>query len=185
MMRVPWSAVFGNARPVEVEIGPGRGDAILAFAAAAPDTNFFGIEHKGGAASGIAAAAARRGLGNVRVVGGDARCVVASLIPDASVAAYHVYFPDPWPKTTHRHRRLMTPALAAAIARTLVPGGVIHVASDLEPVTKDMEARLVAAGLTRTPGALPVPRPPTRFETRYAKAGTHYARLTRPATGVR
>jgi tRNA (guanine-N7-)-methyltransferase len=178
-MRVPWSAVFGDERPVEVEIGPGRGDTLLAFAAAAPETNFFGIEHKAGAATAIAVAAARRGLGNVRVVGGDARCIVARLVPDASVAAYHIYFPDPWPKRGHHHRRLMTAELAAAIARTLVAGGAVHVASDLASVTGDLAARLADAGLTRTPEALPLPRPPTRFETRYARAGTHYARLVR------
>ena len=43
MTRVPWSAVFGDDRPVEVEIGPGRGDTLLAFAAARPATNFFAI----------------------------------------------------------------------------------------------------------------------------------------------
>jgi tRNA (guanine-N7-)-methyltransferase len=178
-MHVPWSAVFGDDRPVEVEIGPGRGDTILAFARARPGTNFFGIEHKAGAASAIAVAAARRGLRNVRVVGGDARCIVARLVPDASVAAYHIYFPDPWPKRGHHHRRLMTADVASAVARTLVPGGAVHVASDLASVTDDLAAHLAAAGLTRTPEALPLPRPATRFETRYALAGTHYARLVR------
>ena len=56
----------------------------------------------------IAVAARRRGLMNVRAIAADARCVLARLIPDASVAAYHLYFPDPWPKTRHRQRRLVT-----------------------------------------------------------------------------
>jgi len=179
-MRVPWSAVFGNERPVEVEIGPGRGETILALAAASPDRNFFGIERKAGAAAAIAAAAARRALANVRLVGGDARCIVARLVPDASVAAYHVYFPDPWPKTGHRHRRLMTPDFAAAVARTLVPGGAVHVASDLPALTADLHTRLAAAGLVPHPTATAPPRPPTKFERRYATTGTHYTCLVRP-----
>src|SRR5262249_55917432 len=89
-----WQAVLGNPRPVEIEIGPGRGDVLLAFAAARPDTNFFAIEHAGGLAETLAAAARARGLGNARVVAGDARCVLG-LVPSASVAAVHVYFPDP------------------------------------------------------------------------------------------
>ena len=179
-MRVLWSTIFGNQRRVEVEIGPGRGDALLGFAAAAPDTNFFGIEQKAGAADALAAAATRRGLTNVRVVAGDARCIVGQLVPDVSVAAYHVYFPDPWPKNGHRHRRLMTPAFAAEVVRTLARGGAVHVASDLPWLAADLRSHLAAVGLSEAPDAVPPPRPRTRFERRYAQAGTHYAHLVRP-----
>src|SRR5438445_71416 len=78
-IRLPWAAVFGNDHPVEVEIGPGRGDLLLALAAAAPATNFFAIERAARAAAAIAEKAAERRLTNVRVVAGDARCVVARL----------------------------------------------------------------------------------------------------------
>jgi tRNA G46 methylase TrmB len=152
-----WRAVFGNAHAVEVEIGPGLGDVLLAYAASAPGTNFFGIEHRPGAADAILRRAARLGLRNVRAVTGDARCIVAHLVPDASVSAYHVYFPDPWPKRRHhRKRRLSGQATAAADA-------------------------FVRAGLERVPNPVPPPgRPITLFERKYACAGTHYARLLRP-----
>src|SRR5262249_10334397 len=128
---VPWCGVFGDDRPVEVEIGPGRGEMLLAAAAAAPERNFFGIERTLGAAARIARAARDLGLENVRVIGADARCVIARLVPERSVTAYHVFFPDPWPKTRHRRRRLVSVAFAADVARTLVPGGALHLASDL------------------------------------------------------
>ncbi len=85
--RVPWAAVFGSDRPVEVEIGPGRGDLLLALAAAAPATNFFAIERAAHAAAAITEKAAARRLANVRVVAGDAPCIVARLVAEASVAA--------------------------------------------------------------------------------------------------
>src|SRR5437879_4289122 len=107
--RVPWSQVFGNDRPVEVEIGPGRGELLLAYAAAAPSSNFFAIERAARAAAAIMEKVAARRLANLRVVAGDARCIIARLVPDASVAAHHVYFPDPWPKPRHRVRRLTAP----------------------------------------------------------------------------
>jgi tRNA (guanine-N7-)-methyltransferase len=176
---VPWSAVFGNPRPVEVEIGPGRGETLLAFAAAAADVNFFGIERSGGAAAAIVARAAARGLANVRVVAGDARCIVARLVPAASVAAYHVYFPDPWPKRGHQGRRLMHGGLASDLARTLVPGGRVHLATDLPLLLDDFHRRLVAAGLCPVPGAEAPPRPRTRFERRYGAGGTYYACFAR------
>src|SRR3989441_4535444 len=75
--RVSWAAVFGNDGPVEVEIGPGRGELLLTFAAAAPATNFFAIERAARAAAAIMEKAAERRLANVRVVAGDARCIIA------------------------------------------------------------------------------------------------------------
>ena len=179
--RVPWAAVFGNDRPVEVEIGPGRGDVLLALAAAAPATNFFAIERAARSAAAITAKAVERRLTNVRVVTGDARCIIARLVPDASVAAYHIYFPDPWPKTRHRARRLNDPSFAGEVARTLARGGVLHLASDLRPLVDDFAAVLAAAGLVPEAAAVPPPgRPTTAFERKYARAGTHYARWRRP-----
>jgi tRNA (guanine-N7-)-methyltransferase len=164
-----------------VEIGPGRGELLLALAAAAPSVNFFAVERSAGAAAAIDARAAQRGLANVRVVAGDARCVVGRLVPDASVAVYHLYFPDPWPKTRHRHRRLASEPFARDLARTLAPGGELDLASDLRSLVDDFAALLAAAGLARVPGASPpAGRPTTSFERRYARDGTHYVRFVRP-----
>jgi tRNA (guanine-N7-)-methyltransferase len=178
---VPWGTVFGNQRPVEVEIGPGRGETLLAFAAAAAEVNFFAIERSGGAAAAITRRAAALGLANVRVVAGDARCIVARLVPAASVAAYHLYFPDPWPKRGHEGRRLLTGTLPDDLARSLVPGGTVHVATDLPALLEDFQRRLIAAGLRPVASADPPPRPRTSFERRYAAGGTHYARFSRPS----
>ena len=165
-----------------MEIGPGRGELLLALAAAAPGSNFFAVERVAAAADAIMVRAAARGLANVRVVAGDARCLVARLVPDASVSAYHVYFPDPWPKTGHRHRRLATAAFARDVARTLVPGGAVHVASDLRTVVERFVEVLATAGLRVVPDASPpAARPTTAYERKYAGDGTHYARLVRPS----
>src|SRR5262249_4880039 len=97
-----------------------------------------------------------------------------------SVAAYHVYFPDPWPKTGHRHRRLATEPFARDVARTLAPGGAVHVASDLRALVDRFAAVLAAAGLRPVADAAPPPgRPTTAFERKYAGGGTHYVRLLR------
>ena len=176
-----WFAVFGNHHPVEVEIGPGRGEALLVWAAAAPATNFFAIERSGRAAEALRAAAARRGLENVRVVAGAAQCVLAHGVADDSVEAYHIYFPDPWPKTRHRHRRLFGGKLAGELRRTLVPGGAVHLASDIARLIADLSTHCVDAGLVTDVGGEAPVRPTTSFERRYAGAGTFYARLVRPA----
>ncbi len=175
-----WHAIFADAHPVEVEIGPGRGEMVLAYAAAAPETNFFAIERARSRAEAIMGKAAARGLRNLRVIAGDARCVVG-LLPSASVAAYHIFFPDPWPKTRHRARRLFfDDVFAGDLARTLALGGSVHVATDLPELLEAMCTRLSAAGLMRQPDAtLQAARPTTSFERRYALNGTCYARFTR------
>jgi tRNA (guanine-N7-)-methyltransferase len=176
-----WEPVFGNDRPVEVEVGPGRGDVLFAFAARRPDVNFFAVEHASGAAEALAARARAEGVANVRVIAGDARCVVARILPAASVAAYHIYFPDPWPKTRHRERRLFyRPGVAAELARTLVPDGRLHVATDLEWLFRSMVRAIEAGGFEQVDEPGPV-RPITRYERSYGKAGTWAAtfRVTR------
>jgi tRNA (guanine-N7-)-methyltransferase len=179
----PWRVLFGNDRPVEIEIGPGRGDVLLAFAAARPQVNFFGVEHVRSAAEHVATRLHAAGVRNARVLGADAACVVEHLLPPTSVAAYHIYFPDPWPKHRHRKRRLVTPAFAAAMARTLAPGGAVHVATDVGTLFDDVARVLVAAGLTRRDDAPAPARPATRFEQKYAGAGTFAATFSSPAAG--
>jgi len=176
-----WLAIFGNAHPVELEIGPGRGDVLLSLAAARPDSNFFAIERSAGLAEAIMIRAGALGLSNARVIAGDARCILAEVVPPGSVAAVHVYFPDPWPKTRHRHRRLFDrPGTAEAIARVLVPGGSVHVASDLPWLHRLMRERLGSAGLLEVAPCLPA-RPVSKFERKYAAAGTHTATFVKRA----
>jgi tRNA (guanine-N7-)-methyltransferase len=175
-----WRAVFGNARPVEIEIGPGRGDVITAFAAAHPGVNFFGIEAQAWYAARCQARAARLRLGNVRVIAADARCVLRHLVPDASVHAIHVYFPDPWPKKRHGKRRLFSTGFTADLRRVLVTGGVVYVATDLEEVFAAMRGALLSAGFTPDRAVPARSRPTTRFEEKYAAAGTHQATFRAP-----
>jgi tRNA (guanine-N7-)-methyltransferase len=171
---------------VEIEIGPGRGEVLFAAATAAPERNFFAIERTPRAVDGLRREAARRRLANVRALAADARCVIARLVPDASVAAYHIYFPDPWPKRRHHHRRLVDPDFAPHLHRTLVPGGLLTLATDLADLLESYAHDLVAAGLLRLAGDPPRARPTTHFERRYATGGTHHAGFLRqPMDGRR
>ncbi len=129
-----WRAVFSNDLPVEVEIGPGTGTFLLAAAARCPHTNFLGIEHSHSRAERLRRAIEARDVRNTRVLTADASCVVARLIPPESVGAYHIYFPDPWWKRRHHRRRLFTAPFVAALTRTLVRGGRIFIATDVDDI---------------------------------------------------
>jgi len=90
----------------------------------------------------MAVRAGRRELANLRVACGDVRTIVNLLIPDGAVSAYHIYFPDPWPKARHHKHRMFSPALVAGIIRTLEDGGRVHVASDVREWADEMFAML-------------------------------------------
>ncbi len=66
------------------------------------------------------------------MIHGDAQRLFAELLPDASLAAVHVYFPDPWWKARHKKRRVMNPDFVRQIERTLSPGGTLHFWTDVE-----------------------------------------------------
>jgi len=168
-----WRFIFANGRPVEIEIGPGRGDVLFAFADQAPEVNFYAVEIGRSQTEHLTERARALGLRNVCVIAGDARCVVTRLVPTATVAAYHVYFPDPWPKTRHRHRRLFRPDFADGLRRTLVPGGRVHVASDLAWLFAHMDATRAGAGFVADPSAPARSRPVTPFERKYGRDGVH------------
>ena len=146
--RVPpfWSVLFGDDAPVEIEIGSGDGTFLAAAAARAPSTNFFGIERSPAKTRRLAARVARLGSARVRTLQADAACVVGALVPPASVTAYHVYFPDPWPKHRHAKRRVFTPNLIADLARTLVPGGRLLIASDVYGYARLIRLDVLADG---------------------------------------
>jgi tRNA (guanine-N7-)-methyltransferase len=125
-----WLQIFGNDRPVAVEIGPGRGEFLLASARRAPARNFYAIEHSASRTRETAAKLARAGLDNARVICGDAGCLI-ELLPAACVDAFHVLFPDPWWKRRHHKRRLWTPGFVAALRRALVCGGTVELITDV------------------------------------------------------
>lgn len=141
-----WSAVFGRVRPVEIEIGSGDGAFLLTIARQVPTHDFLGIERSPSKARRLAARLASAGLDNVRTLQGDATCIVATLLPSASVTTYHVYFPDPWPKRGHAARRIFREAFILELARTLVPDGRLQVATDVESYARVIDAGMLASG---------------------------------------
>ena len=129
---IDWTALFGNAHPVEIEVGFGKGMFLLAAAPAHPDVNYFGIEIVRKYALYAATRFAIRNLPNVKVACTDARALLRDRIPERSVQTVHVFFPDPWWKKRHHKRRLFTEEFVASVERMLVPGGRFHVVTDVE-----------------------------------------------------
>lgn len=143
------AAFGGKATPLEVEIGPGKDDFIIRAAQAEPETRFLAIECNRERADSLCRKTARAGVANVRVFLGDARDALPRLLSPGSVRAFHIHFPDPWPKRRHARHRLVQPALAAVLAERLAPGGRLTLMTDVQPYATHALACLEATpGLT-------------------------------------
>ena len=130
----PWDphSVVGGDAPLEIEVGTGKGLFLTGAAATFPDRRFIGIEIVGRYARFSAAKLAERNIDNARVLHADAVRVFRERVPDRSLAAVHVYFPDPWWKKRHHKRRVMTAEFVADIQRTLAIDGKLHFWTDVE-----------------------------------------------------
>jgi tRNA (guanine-N7-)-methyltransferase len=129
---IDWPTLFGNANPVELEVGFGKGLFLLTAALAHPDVNFVGIEIARKYQLFTATRMAKRNLHNVRLACGDARLFLRDCVGSGTLQAVHVYFPDPWWKKRHQKRRVFTPEFAAQCQRVLAPGGRLFLATDVE-----------------------------------------------------
>ncbi|MEO6065429.1 MAG: tRNA (guanosine(46)-N7)-methyltransferase TrmB [Lysobacterales bacterium] len=167
-----FDAVFGRHSARVIEIGFGNGEALHASALKDPTRDFIGIEvHRPGVGRVLNAAACDE-LGNLRVYRHDAVEVLRLEIAPASISELRVWFPDPWPKARHHKRRLINPEFAALAASRLVPGGVLHLATDWQDYAGQMRDVLQGEPLlesrSTTPGGF--------ADNQGARASTHFER---------
>ncbi|MCA9512601.1 MAG: tRNA (guanosine(46)-N7)-methyltransferase TrmB [Myxococcota bacterium] len=168
-----WEGVFAPelAPPLRlvVEIGFGRGEFLVAQAAARPDVAFVGVELSFKRVLKLARRMARGELRNARLVLGRGETVVDELLAPASVDEFWINFPDPWPKKRHAKNRLVQPPLVHALATRLVPGGVLHAATDDPAYAEQMDEVFAGEPLLENANA-PLrwrPEVPGRMHTAY------------------
>lgn len=164
------AALFGRDAPLVLEIGSGMGETTAAMAAADRSRDYLAVEaHLPGVAN-LLVLVERLGLTNVRVAHGDALDLVRRHVPEGTLDAVHVFFPDPWPKARHHKRRLVQPAHVALLRSRLRVGGTLHCATDWTDYADQMLDVLVGdPGLENTAdgfAARPAHRPVTKFEQR-------------------
>jgi tRNA (guanine-N7-)-methyltransferase len=170
-------AVFGRKAARVLEIGFGDGATLADLAAAAPQSDFLGVEVHPPGVGHCLLAIESRALTNLRLIAHDAVEVLANQLPPASFDEVLLYFPDPWPKKRHHKRRIVQPAFAALVADRLKPGGTFHLATDWEPYALQMlellnaEPRLTNAAPDRRWTEDPLARGATRFEQRGRRLG--------------
>lgn len=121
---------FGRQAPLIIEIGPGMGESLVPMAAARPEANVLAFEVYPPAVARILAKIAGHGAANVRIIQANAVDGLRLLDPDQPISELWTFFPDPWHKTKHRKRRLVTDEFADLVASRLQPGALWRLATD-------------------------------------------------------
>ncbi|MEJ2609239.1 MAG: tRNA (guanosine(46)-N7)-methyltransferase TrmB [Candidatus Thiodiazotropha sp.] len=170
-------ALFGNSQPVTLEIGFGNGEALSQLAARHPEQNFLGIEVHSPGVGHLMIKLDEYQCTNTRILQTDAMELLRHHIAPASLSRVLLYFPDPWHKRKHHKRRIVQAEFAEQVHRSLVPGGILHMATDWKDYAKQMMTVLSAeCGFTNQAGEgkfspRPISRPLTKFEQRGERLG--------------
>ncbi len=184
-------AWFGRRAPVVLEIGCGSGTSTLAMAQDEPDIDVIAVEIYRRGLAQLLSAIDREQVRNIRLIRGNALDVLQHLIAPGSLSGVRVFFPDPWPKARHHKRRLLQPVTIGVIADRLLPGGVLHAATDhpgyADQIAEvgDAEPRLVRVDPGTESLPISIVRPITKYETKAQDAGSAVTELIWEKTLIR
>lgn len=168
------ASLFQRTADLEIEVGSGKGLFLARATVACPQRDYLGIEVSRKYARFAAARLAKRDCPNGKLVHGDGMRIFAERVSDESIAAVHVYFPDPWWKKRHRKRRLMNGSFVRDVERSLQPAGQLHFWTDVQEyfeATLQLLAESTALGNPSRPAPLPA-----QHDLDYQ---THFERRTR------
>ena len=132
---------FGREAPLLVEIGFGNGSALAEFATLNPAWNCIGVEVFRPGIGSLINRCERQGIENVKIVDREGLTFLESLASE-TVDQIWVLFPDPWPKTRHHKRRLVTSEFGEVAASKLKPSGKLLIATDWQEYADEIETAL-------------------------------------------
>ena len=158
-------AIFPTSQKMIMEIGFGMGEATAIMATQSPENAYLAVDLHPPGIGKLLSRIQELGITNIKVIEDDVHVVLPYMIENESLDGVHLYFPDPWPKSKHHKRRIVTPAFLELIASKLKPGGYFHLATDWFPYAEAMQ--IVFSTSTQFSGGVidkPDWRPVTRFE---------------------
>jgi tRNA (guanine-N7-)-methyltransferase len=135
--RITSEGLFGNNRPLEMEVGCSTGEYLCSLAQDRPEHNFVGVEINLKSLYLAVHNAAALGLDNILFIKAPIQSIYG-LIPDGALSAVYMHFPDPYLHPKYRTRRMFTPEFLDKMHAALVGGGTISVATDKEELFWDM-----------------------------------------------
>ncbi|HEQ6503758.1 TPA: tRNA (guanosine(46)-N7)-methyltransferase TrmB [Streptococcus pyogenes] len=124
-----WHDVFGNDRPIHIEVGSGKGGFITGMALKNPDINYIGIDIQLSVLSYALDKVLASEVPNVKLLRVDGSSLT-NYFKDGEVDMMYLNFSDPWPKTKHEKRRLTYKDFLDTYKRILPEHGEIHFKTD-------------------------------------------------------
>tara|TARA_R110002096_G_scaffold87751_16_gene201313 strand:- start:1974 stop:2690 length:717 start_codon:yes stop_codon:yes gene_type:complete len=137
--------IFGDDRPIWLEVGFGGGEHLVHMAARYPEMGIIGCEPFVNGVAMLLGKIRAAGVTNLAVHPGDARDLM-DVLPDACIAKTFLNYPDPWPKQRHHRRRFVTPGYLVSLARVMRPGAVFRVATDIPDYVRQTLEEVPPAG---------------------------------------
>ena len=165
-----WAALFGRHAPVELEIGFGNGDYLVAQASQYPEHHFVGIEVEWEGVQRALRRCARAGVSNVRLILGDARPVLRRAVAPQTLHRVYALFPCPWPKERHHKHRLFSQSFLQLVNSRLVVGGEAYLLTDHADYFEWVLSQLTDTGFTAWARTVP-PMVNTKYERKWLSAG--------------
>ncbi len=172
-----FQAVFGRDADIILEIGFGNGESLLAMAIANPDLDYIGIEVHQPGVGHLMLKLHELSIPNIRIYNHDAVEILEQRIADNTLAGVQLFFPDPWHKTRHHKRRIVSTDFVSLLNRKLKIGGYFHAATDWQNYAEHMlavlsnEPAMINTSATGDYSEHPNYRPLTKFENRGLRLG--------------
>ena len=178
-----WKEIFGNDRPLHLEIGTGKGRFIMQLAQEHPEINYIGIEKYSSVLLRCLEKQEELQLQNLFFIRGDATLLLDFFGP-SEVDRIFINFCDPWTRQNKPKRRLTYRAFLDMYRQVLVPGGQIHFKTDNDPLFDFTLEEMQASGWETTCVTRDLHKSEwdkdnirTEFESKYAEQGIPIKRV--------
>jgi tRNA (guanine-N7-)-methyltransferase len=147
VQRPDWSSILDPDKPIEVDLGFGRGEFIITMARRRPGVQFVGLELRDYLIERAQALIDAEPLSNVYLMAANVKEHLPVLFDLGTLSRVYIHFPDPWTKRKKHHKRRMVDAtLVATLYSLLRPGGEVHLMTDKREVGLEMCALFEAHG---------------------------------------
>ena len=163
---------FDLSRPLEIEVGCGKGRFLTERARQHPECDFLGIERMLERVRIFDGKCRRAGIANAKVLRLEALYTSHYLLPEHHARTVYVFFPDPWPKKKHHSHRLFGPLFRTALWKRLEVGGKLEFATDHREYFEEVSAGFAEDARFEKVEAMPRPKEVwTEFETMFREQG--------------
>jgi len=136
--KLDFNKIFNNNKPIIIEIGFGTGESTYRIAKERDEFNYIAIEVFLNGFTKLLSVVGNEKIENVRLMRFDAVAVLNDMVKDNSIAGFHIFFPDPWPKKKHHKRRLIQTSFTNLLSKKLKSNGYIYCVTDWQEYADQM-----------------------------------------------